>query len=200
LFSGGSELSVFTDLTVENLVKDAGYSMDELQRLLEVQTNYFYIAASKGTNKELILKFQESLNEMKRDGSFERIVREYVPNMLITPLLIETTSIDISNLSYSQNILEKGELAKIMLEQNASTGYVWDMKITNPNIVSVVYTKSHETTPAMNKKITPVGAPTKIEWVFKAENSGETSIIFTLRRPWESVHPLKVISINISVK
>ncbi len=200
LFSGGSELSVFTDLTVENLIKDAGYSMDELQRLLEVQTNYFYIAASKGTDKELILKFQESLNEMKHDGSFERIVREYVPNMLITPLLIETTSIDISNLSYSQNILEKGELAKIILEQNASTGYVWDMKITNPNVVSLVYTKSHETTPVMNKKITPVGAPTKVEWVFKAENSGETSIIFTLRRPWESVHPIKVVAINVEVK
>ncbi|MFW6172899.1 MAG: transporter substrate-binding domain-containing protein [Elusimicrobiota bacterium] len=200
LVTGRSEMSIFTDLTVENLVKDAGYSMDELQRLLEVQTNYFYIAASKGTNEELILKFQETLNVMKRNGSFERIVREYVPNMLITPLLMESTSIDISDLNYSQNILKIDELAKISLEQNASTGYVWDMKITNPNVVSLVYMKSEEETPGDDLKIKPVGTPSKIEWVFKAKNTGETSIIFSLRRPWESVHPLKVISINIQVK
>ncbi len=199
LVAGSSELSIFTDLTVEHLIKETGYSMDKFQRLLDVQTNYFYIAASKGTDRELILKFQESLKNMKNDGTFERIVRDYVPNMLITSLLLETTSVDISQLSYNQNILEKGELAKITLEENASTGYVWDMKITNPNVVSLVYKKSKEETPGIDLKIKPIGAPSKIEWVFKAENPGETSIIFSLRRPWESVHPLKVISINISV-
>lgn len=200
LFSGKVELSIFTDLTVANLVKEAGYSLEKLQRLLDVQTNYFYIAASKGTDKELILRFQETLDDMKRDGSFERIVREYVPNMLITPLLMKSTFTDVSELNYSQNILNIGELAKISLDHNPSTGYVWDMKITNPNIISLAYTETYETMPEINKKIKPVGAPTKVEWVFKAENSGETSIIFSLRRPWESVHPLKIISINIRVK
>ncbi|MFO7882718.1 MAG: transporter substrate-binding domain-containing protein [Kosmotogaceae bacterium] len=200
LFSGKSELSVFTDITVENLVKEAGHSLDELQRLLEVQTNYFYIAASKGTDKELILKFQKTLDELKRDGTFEKIIRKYVPNMLITSLLMETASFEISQLDYNQNILEKDEFASIILEENGSTGYVWDMRITNPNIISLVYSQSHEITPKINQKITPVGAPSKIEWVFKAENPGETSIIFSLRRPWESVQPIKTLSINVKVE
>jgi len=78
LVEGETDLAVFTDLTVGELVKNAGYSMDDLEALIELQTNYFYIAASKGTNFGMILSFQKTLDEMKRDGSFEETIREFV--------------------------------------------------------------------------------------------------------------------------
>nr|WP_300980124.1 transporter substrate-binding domain-containing protein [Mesotoga sp.] len=199
LFEGETDLAVFTDLTVGELVKNAGYSMDDLEALIELQTNYFYIAASKGTNFGMILSFQKTLDEMKRDGSFEETIREFVPNMLVTSLLWNSSHLDVKGLRTSMNTLSVGEIATVELQENGSTGYIWDVKITNPNVVSLIYEGS-----IFERKFLDdsqlVGAPYNVQWVFEAQQPGETVVIFSLRRPWESVHPIQTFAINIVVE
>ena len=199
LFEGETDLAVFTDLTVGELVKNAGYSMEELEALIELQTNYFYIAASKGTNFGMILSFQKTLDEMKRDGSFEETIREFVPNMLVTSLLWNSSHLDVKGLRTSMNTLSVGEIATMELQENGSTGYIWDVKITNPNVVSLIYEGS-----IFERKFLDdsqlVGAPYNVHWVFEAQQPGETVVIFSLRRPWESVHPIQTFAINIVVE
>jgi len=199
LFEGETELAVFTDLTVGELVKNAGYSMDDLEALIELQTNYFYIAASKGTNFGMILSSQKTLDEMKRDGTFEETIREFVPNMLVTSLLWNSSHLDVKGLRTSMNTLSVGEIATVELQENGSTGYIWDVKITNPNVVSLIYEGS-----IFERKFLDdsqlVGAPYNVQWVFEAQQPGETVVIFSLRRPWESVHPIQTFAINIVVE
>ncbi len=199
LFEGETDLAVFTDLTVGELVKNAGYSMDDLEALIELQTNYFYIAASKGTNFGMILSSQKTLDEMKRDGTFEETIREFVPNMLVTSLLWNSSHLDVKGLRTSMNTLSVGEIATVELQENGSTGYIWDVMITNPNVVSLIYEGS-----IFERKFLDdsqlVGAPYNVQWVFEAQQPGETVVIFSLRRPWESVHPIQTFAINIVVE
>jgi polar amino acid transport system substrate-binding protein len=80
LMRGEVQLSVFTDITVPQIVKDAGYSMDDLEPLYTLSSTYFYIVMSLGTPPELVKKWQSTLDEMKKDGTFEKIYRSYLPN------------------------------------------------------------------------------------------------------------------------
>ncbi len=197
LMSGEADLAIFTDLTVSELVQNAGYQMENLDRLLEIQTNYFYIAASRGTDPETVLSLQKTLDSMKRDGSFEEILRKYVPNVLITPLLFQSSTPSTVMLQSVVNSLKIGELASLTLEENGSTGYVWDVGISNPNVLSLAFVK-HGVVDTGKESLT--GAPYEVEWTFRAERPGECVIVFSLRRPWESVHPIKTFAINVKVE
>jgi polar amino acid transport system substrate-binding protein len=197
LMNGEADLAIFTDLTVSELVQNAGYQMKELNRLLEIQTNYFYVAASMGTDPEMVLSLQKTLDSMKRDGSFEEILRKYVPNVLITPLLLQSSTPATVRLQSAVNSLQIGELASVTLEENGSTGYVWDVRISNPNVLSLAFVKQSA---ADTGKASLTGASYEVEWTFRAEHPGECVIVFSLQRPWESVHPVKTFAINVKVE
>ena len=87
LMNGEVQLSVFTDITIPEIVKKAGYSMDDLEPVFTVSNTYFYIAMSLGTPLEMVKKWQSTLNEIKGDGTFEKIYRSYIPNADINNLL-----------------------------------------------------------------------------------------------------------------
>jgi polar amino acid transport system substrate-binding protein len=87
LMNGEVQLSVFTDITIPEIVKKAGYSMDNLEPVFTVSNTYFYIAMSLGTPLEMVKKWQSTLNEIKGDGTFEKIYRSYIPNADINNLL-----------------------------------------------------------------------------------------------------------------
>jgi polar amino acid transport system substrate-binding protein len=80
LMQGEVKLSVFTDITVAEIVKNAGYNMDDLEPVFTVSSTYFYIAMSLGTPPEMVNKWQSVLDELKEDGTFETIYRSYLPN------------------------------------------------------------------------------------------------------------------------
>jgi polar amino acid transport system substrate-binding protein len=87
LMKGEVELSVFTDITVPQIVKNAGYSMDDLEPVFTLSSTYFYIAMSLGTPPEMVKKWQSILDELKKDGTFEKIYRSYLPNADMNNLL-----------------------------------------------------------------------------------------------------------------
>jgi polar amino acid transport system substrate-binding protein len=81
------QLSVFTDITVPNIIQDAGYYTDDLEPVFTLSNTYFYIAISLGTPPEIVNRWQSILNNMKTDGTFETIYRRYVPTADLTDLL-----------------------------------------------------------------------------------------------------------------
>ncbi len=87
LMQGEVKLSVFTDITVGEIVKNAGYNMDDLEPVFTVSSTYFYIAMSLGTPPEVVKKWQSVLDELKEDGTFEKIYRSYIPNADMNNLL-----------------------------------------------------------------------------------------------------------------
>jgi polar amino acid transport system substrate-binding protein len=87
LMNGEVQLSIFTDITIPEIVKNAGYRMDDLQPVFTVSNTYFYIAVSRGTPVEMVDKWQSVLNGLKADGTFEKIYRSYIPNADLGDLL-----------------------------------------------------------------------------------------------------------------
>lgn len=81
------QISVFTDITIPEIVKNAGYSMDDLEPVFTVSNTYFYIAVSRGTPVEMVKKWQSILDGLKVDGTFEKIYRSYIPNADLNDLL-----------------------------------------------------------------------------------------------------------------
>ena len=88
LMNGEVELSIFTDVTVPEIVRSAGYDMDDLEPVFTVEQNYFYIGISRGTSPEMVKKWQSTLDKMKNDGTFEEIYRNYLPHANLDNLLI----------------------------------------------------------------------------------------------------------------
>jgi len=84
---GEVNLSIFTHLTVPDIVKNAGYSMDDLEPVYTVIQTYFYIALSKDTRQEVRLAWQSALDALKEDGTFEEIYQRYLPDTDIDDLL-----------------------------------------------------------------------------------------------------------------
>jgi polar amino acid transport system substrate-binding protein len=87
LMQGEVQLAVFTDITVADIVKNAGYTMNDLEPVATLSNTYFYIALSLGTPLEMVEKWQSSLDILKADGTFEKIYRSYIPNADINDLL-----------------------------------------------------------------------------------------------------------------
>jgi len=80
LVKGDANLSIFTDLTVSQIVQNAGYAMDDINPVFTVMQTYFYISISKDTSKNVYLQWQSTLDAMKKDGTFEKIYHSYLPN------------------------------------------------------------------------------------------------------------------------
>jgi len=87
LMNGEVQLSVFTDITIPEIVKNAGYGMDDIEPVFTVSNTHFYIAMSLGTPLETVKKWQSALDGLKADGTFEKIYRSYLPNADLNDLL-----------------------------------------------------------------------------------------------------------------
>jgi len=87
LMNGEVQLSIFTDITIPEIAAEAGYSMADLEPVLTVSQTDFYIAFSRDTPPEVVKAWQGKLNEMKQDGSFERIYKSYLPEAELEELL-----------------------------------------------------------------------------------------------------------------
>ena len=77
LLKGNVELSVFTDLTVGDIVQNAGYDMDQLQDVLLLESRNVYIGISKGTSPEYLDAFQKAYDSIVMDGTYAQIHERY---------------------------------------------------------------------------------------------------------------------------
>ena len=61
LMNGEVQLSVFTDITIPEITREAGYSMTDLEPVFTVGRTYFYIALSHDTPAEVVAAWQSAL-------------------------------------------------------------------------------------------------------------------------------------------
>jgi len=87
LMNGEVQLSIFTDITMPEIVRDAGYSMHDLAPVLTVGQTYFYIAMSRDMPADAVHAWQSTLDGLKKDGTFEKIYRSYLPEADLDGLL-----------------------------------------------------------------------------------------------------------------
>jgi len=85
--NGEVPLSVFTDITIQEIARDAGYSVDDLEPVFTIGQTYFYIAMSKDTPADVVQAWQSTLDSLKQDGTYEKIYRRYLPDVDLGDLL-----------------------------------------------------------------------------------------------------------------
>lgn len=78
----------------------------------------------------------------------------------------------------TQNILSVGDIGKVALEGNATTGYEWQYTIEDNSIVALDTESS-----VVDSNL--IGAGSTYTWNFKALKPGETKIILKYYRSWE---------------
>lgn len=92
--------------------------------------------------------------------------------------------------------VKKGELFAVELNGNASTGYMWDVKVTTGEAAVI----SRETI-AHNNNPMAIGGGAVERTIFRAETDGEIEIEAKWQRPWEKSNPpAKQAVFKISVK
>ena len=84
---GEVQLSIFTDITIPEIVSEAGYGMHDLEPVFTVLQTDFYIAISRDTPAGVVREWQSTLDSLKQDGSFEKMYRSYLPDADLDDLL-----------------------------------------------------------------------------------------------------------------
>ena len=79
LLNGEVQLFPGSNTVMPALLKKVGATMDDVENVLTMSTDLLYITFSKGTSPDLIARWQEKLDEMKRDGTFRKIYAKWLP-------------------------------------------------------------------------------------------------------------------------
>lgn len=80
LISGEIEATVFTDITMQDIITEAGLEIENFSKQHLLTSTDFYIAISKGTESEIVSSWQSALDEMVADGTFDSIYEAWYPN------------------------------------------------------------------------------------------------------------------------
>jgi inhibitor of cysteine peptidase len=95
--------------------------------------------------------------------------------------------------------IKKGDIVKITLEANSSTGYTWDVASNNKKVLR--YDGKKYIAPKSTGSTPVVGAAGKEVLTFKAIKSGTSTLKLVYHRPWEkNVKPAKTFTVKITVK
>jgi polar amino acid transport system substrate-binding protein len=78
LVEGKVDLCAFTDMTAPEILKEAGYSMDQIVPAYVIKTYEFYIAFSKDTSDDIVNDWRRIFEVMKTDGTFDKISAKWV--------------------------------------------------------------------------------------------------------------------------
>jgi len=79
LLSGRVDLWFYDSLGMPGVAKEVGVDPAELKLVFPLDEVSLYIAFSKGTPKKIVKQWQETLDDMKRDGTFELLSSKWLP-------------------------------------------------------------------------------------------------------------------------
>lgn len=77
MFNRVDTISAF-NITLICAVEDAGYSMDDIKKILTFQKTGNYLAFSLNVSNEIIELWQNTLNEMYKDGTIENLKKKWL--------------------------------------------------------------------------------------------------------------------------
>lgn len=97
--AGRYDMIMYTDLDLPILAKRGRVRMNRLKVALELYRYPIYIGASKSTSDEMIKKWQDALDSIKRDGTFELKVKQW-------------SELHNANWVYRNGMLQSGDVFK----------------------------------------------------------------------------------------
>jgi polar amino acid transport system substrate-binding protein len=83
LMTGRIDAFAAASLSVEDLMTSAGYRAQDIREALPFRNSQYFIAFSKETPDETVRRWNNALDAMKKDKSFERIYRKYYPHQAL---------------------------------------------------------------------------------------------------------------------
>ena len=79
LLDGKVELLAFSNTEMPAQLMRAGASLADVEHVFTLSTDFAYLAFSAGTPKALVARWQDALDAMKRDGTFDTIYAAWLP-------------------------------------------------------------------------------------------------------------------------
>jgi polar amino acid transport system substrate-binding protein len=79
LMKGDIALCAFTDTTAPEIFKEAGFSINQAEKVFTIQSYDYYIAISKGTPKSVVKAWQSGFSKLKKDGTLKKIKKKWFP-------------------------------------------------------------------------------------------------------------------------
>ncbi|HPB62442.1 MAG TPA: protease inhibitor I42 family protein [Mesotoga sp.] len=113
----------------------------------------------------------------------------------------------VTILGSSSGEIEISQLARIVLQENPSTGYSWKAEVFDAAVLRTVErsllaeSDSHEATPIveLGGSQEVLGAPVNVAFDFEALKAGISLVRFTYSRPWEESEQDKTLLVGIKV-
>lgn len=78
LFENRIDFIIMNDVMLSYLLEKYGHKLNEVEQVLILNDKYeFWFAFNKNIDDSIIQKFQNSLDQIKQDGRYEKIVKKY---------------------------------------------------------------------------------------------------------------------------
>ncbi len=77
LLSGRIDMMFLAELVFNYRVKELGYNRDDFDKALPVISNQGYLGFSRQISPDVVKRFEEALEAIKKDGSYARIMGKY---------------------------------------------------------------------------------------------------------------------------
>ncbi len=124
LLSGRVDLWLYSNLGVPSVAGQIGIDPNDVELVLPFKDMYAYIAISKGTAQAVAKKWQAALDDMKREGSFERISQQWLPEESIPkfrPVMAKSAIASLKLKIFTEdsppsNYLDNGKLKGVSVE------------------------------------------------------------------------------------
>lgn len=79
LMNGEIDAAVCTNVTIADIVRDAGYQYDMINPTFDLLSSDYYIAFSKSTHPTVVMQWQQALEQAKADGTYQSIYSKWFP-------------------------------------------------------------------------------------------------------------------------
>lgn len=80
LMSGRFDLWSEGSVVVSSVLKEIGYSANDVEPVMVLESLDLYLAFSSKTSLSTIRQWEDALRQMKKDGSFQKIHQKWFPN------------------------------------------------------------------------------------------------------------------------
>ncbi len=79
LMGGRFKVVTATNITIQSILKDAGYTIDDVEELFTFLTVRNYVAFSKQVPIEVVNAWQQAFEDIKNEGSLTKIHKKWLP-------------------------------------------------------------------------------------------------------------------------
>lgn len=130
LLDGKAQLVAAGNTEMPAALEKNGASMDDVVNVFTLSTDMVYVAFSKKISPELVARWQDTLDEMKRDGTFAKIYAKWLPAE-IPPGIFQLVTEDYPPVTFLKDGRPSGFVTDIVREIAARLGIPDNIRLTS---------------------------------------------------------------------